>query len=112
MNRAVESAVRLVVRLLVDRRYIDVASLTARNRLTAGEIEQAIQEYGGTLVFPPEDAFSSMDVIELDGVSPPKWSVVMPLWTQQEGRSDLSIELTVEERLEGTRIELDNVHVR
>jgi hypothetical protein len=112
MNGAVESAVREVVRLLVDRRYIDVEAFTAGNRLTATEIEQAIREYGATLIFPPEDAFDSMDAIEVEGVSPPKWSVVMPLWTQQEGRSDLSLELTVEQRLEGTRVEIDNIHVR
>lgn len=112
MDHAVESAVRLVVQLLVDRRYVELESLSARNRLTADQIEKSVQEYGRTLVFPPDKAFRSMDVIEVEGVSPPKWSVVMPLWTEQEGQSDLSLELTLEERLEGTRIEVDNIRVR
>ena len=112
MSPAVESAVRLVVRLLVEKRYKDLETLSGGTRLSAREIEQAVQEYGGTLTYPPEDAFRLVDVIALEGVSHSQWSVIVPLWTEQEGRSDLSLEMTVGEKPEGTRIQLDNIHVR
>jgi hypothetical protein len=35
----------------------------------------------------------------------------MPLWTREEGRSDLSIAITVIADGEGFRIELDDIHV-
>jgi hypothetical protein len=42
----------------------------------------------------------------------PTWSVRFDLWTVEEGRSDLSIEMTLIDR--GDRdlaVEIDNVHV-
>ena len=33
--------------------------------------------------------------------SPELWSVIIPLWTGAEGRSDLLLEATVEDRVEG-----------
>ena len=35
----------------------------------------------------------------------------MPLWTKEEGRSDLSIEVTVIKETSGFKIELDDIHV-
>jgi hypothetical protein len=35
----------------------------------------------------------------------------MPLWTKEEGRSDLTLELTVTMGANDTQIELDDIHV-
>ena len=45
------------------------------------------------------------------GVKPPRWSVRMDLWTAEEGRSDLSLELTIIESGRGYTVELDDIHV-
>jgi hypothetical protein len=42
---------------------------------------------------------------------PPTWSVRCDLWTVEEGRSDLSLELTVVAAPLGPTIEVDNLHV-
>ncbi len=39
------------------------------------------------------------------------WSVITPLRTQPEGRSDLSLEAMVEDRPEGPVVEIGNIHV-
>ena len=39
------------------------------------------------------------------------WFVSMPLWTEEEGRSDLAVEMTVIFQDEATRIELDGILV-
>ena len=43
--------------------------------------------------------------------SPELWSVIIPLWTGAEGRSDLLLEATVEDRVEGPAVEVRSVHV-
>jgi hypothetical protein len=51
------------------------------------------------------------DIVQVEGVSPPRYSVRYDLWTKEEGRSDLSIELTIQFEHYGLQVELDNIHV-
>lgn len=60
---------------------------------------------------PPDGSYRLMSVVRVRGAEPPKWSVAMPLWTENEGRSDLSIELTLIQQGDGFRIEVDDIHV-
>jgi hypothetical protein len=39
------------------------------------------------------------------------WWVVLPLWTVNEGRSDLSLEATVREQSARVTVQIDGVHV-
>jgi hypothetical protein len=104
-------AVRKVVGFLVAGDFEWVERLTRGIRLSADAIKSAVHDYGGTLVFPPASAFEEVDAIRIEGSEPPRWSIRFDLWTEEEGRSDLSIEMTVEEGPEGSPIELDNIHV-
>jgi hypothetical protein len=72
---------------------------------------KAIADYGRHLIIPPEEAYSLMDVVEIRSTQQPRWSVTMPLWTLEEGRSDLLLELTVIRREKTFDIELDDIHV-
>ena len=72
---------------------------------------KAINDYGRKLVLPPEDVFELMDVVEVRNAQPQQWSVAMPLWTREEGRSDLSIGVTVIADEDGYSVELDDIHV-
>jgi hypothetical protein len=106
-----KEAVRQVVECLVSGRYGDVEQLTGGTRLNALQIAKAITTYGRELIAPPTSAFDNMDVVEVKTATPPRWSVVMPLWTREEGRSDLSIELTVIRLGDAAIVELDDLHV-
>lgn len=87
-------------------------SLSRGRRLTADEMDQAIRDYGKKLVLPPDDAFENLDVIKVEAAQPPTWSVVFDLWTEREGRSDLSLELTLTDiGNEELGIEIDDIHV-
>lgn len=70
-----------------------------------------ITMYNRKLTLPPDDAYKAMDIVKVQNAEPPKWSVIMPLWTKEEGRSDLSIELTIIEEHGSFQIELDDIHV-
>jgi hypothetical protein len=111
MNEELRRPVREVMELLAAGSYAEVERLTKRVRLTAQEMETVIRDYGRRLVVPPEGAFEFMDVVEVRNADPPSWSVTMPLWTREEGRSDLSLELTIVGGQKDLRVELDDIHV-
>lgn len=88
---------KVVVALLVAGRYADLCRITGNERLTADEIETAIKGYPGKMVMPPERAFEALDKVVIKDSIPARWSIVMPLWTDRVGRSDLSLEATLTE---------------
>ena len=82
------------------------------SRVGSEELRKAVHEYGGTLVPLPIESYELIDYIAVMGSSPMEWSVVAPLFTKEEGRSDLSLELSVfEQATGGYRAEIDNLHV-
>lgn len=111
MNLRLRQPVREVIEMLTTGRYAELESLTKGVRLGAQQIASVISEYGCQLVMPPEGAFGLMDVIAVNNSQPPRFSITMPLWTREEGRSDLSLEHTVIQGLNSYDIELDDIHV-
>ena len=48
----------------------------------------------------PPEGWDLADAVRVGG-RPEQWFVAIPLWTSEEGRSDLTLEATVEDRTEG-----------
>ncbi len=116
MNHVIETklirTVKLVATLLSQREYSCLAELAKNNRLSETEIRSAISDYGRTVILPPDSDFNRIDVVEIEGSHPPRFSVVFHLWTLEEGESDLSVELTCFDKGESEfGFELDNIHV-
>ena len=111
MSHHLREPVGEVLRMLANKAYQEVADLTGGDRLSADEISRAIADYGRELVLPPEQAYESIDAIIIEGSNPPSWSVHMPLWTNEEGRSDLTLEMTITGMGKDVRIEIDDIHV-
>ncbi len=111
MAALLREPVRQVLQMLANGEYKELADLTRGKRLSADDMRQAIVGYGRKPIVPPDRACDEIDAIEIRESSPPSWSVRMPLWTEEEGRSDLSVELTITELAEGFKIEIDDIHV-
>jgi hypothetical protein len=94
---AIEVAVRVVVDLLVRGQYTTIEKLTRCRRLTGAQIESAITGYGRTLVAPAKDWWSTVEITPIDAGEQPAFHVAAPLWTREEGRSDLTLELRLTE---------------
>lgn len=62
-------------------------------------------------MLPPPTGFSLMNVVAIRNVTPKRWSVAMPLWTKEEGRSDLTVEMTISESNSTFLIEVDDIRV-
>jgi hypothetical protein len=103
---------RRLVEMLVAGDYEGVALASRDRRLRAEQLRQAVEEYGRELRMPPEVVFDNLDLNEIEGAIPRAWWVSVDLWTVEEGRSDLTLEI----RLTDTGgelydIEIDNLHI-
>jgi hypothetical protein len=65
---------------------------------------------GATIVPLPDEAWAQADAGPVDA-RPGQWWVVVPLWTREEGRSDLSLEATITEPSGKISVVIDNIHV-
>ena len=110
---SVEAGVREVMMLLAQRRYDELARFIQGPPLTAADIARTIQDYGKTVVPCPEPIDAVLDIVEVKETAHPTWSVIVPVYTREEGRSDLSVELTIVELNEGmVGVTLNAVRVR
>lgn len=106
------TTVRQIVTMLVQGNYTGLENLTNSKRLSAMEIAESVRQYGRTLALPPDNAFDNLDIIEIEGARPRRWDVRIDLWSLEEGRSDLTLELTLEDSNEPMcKVEIDNIHV-
>jgi hypothetical protein len=103
--------VERVVALLTAGAYDELASWTNGKRLSSVDLAAAVQSYGRTLIQPPSEAFNSLDVVRIKDAQPPAWSVRVDLWSEEDGRSYLTLELTVRRSENGYDVEVDDLHV-
>jgi hypothetical protein len=109
---SVEVAVGTVFDLLVRGEYEAVERMTEGDRMSAGEISEAISEFGRTLVRPDTEEWWPLVVVTPVTAERGKLHVAAPLWTAEEGRSDLTLELWLTEFApELCRPTLLNIHV-
>ena len=114
MNKLkISDTVRHLVGMLVAGDYAGLEAVSRGRRLTAEQLRQAVEEYGRELRMPPEPVFDNIeDVIELEDATRRAWSVLVDLWTVEEGRSDLTLEVVLTDTGgEQYDIEIHNLHV-
>lgn len=97
---------------LVKKDYKSLENYSNDIRLSASQLQEAVEEYGHRLITPTDEAYNQLDVIEVINSKSKKWSVRLDLWTEDEGRSDLSLEYTlIDNNKDILAVELDNLHV-
>ena len=108
MNKLkISDTVRRLVEMLVAGDYDGIDEATQGRRLTAEQLSQAVEEYDRELQMPPEVVFHNLDVNEIEGAIPRAAWVLVDLWTVEEGRSDLTLEI----RLTDTGGELYDIEI-
>ena len=107
----IQNVIYQIVSTLADGEYTMVVRECYKSRLQAGDLAKAISDYGKTIVKPPSNFVEYLDCVAVRGRADPTWSVRAPLWTLEEGRSDLTLELTVTETERRTLIEIDDLRV-
>ena len=86
--------------------------LAPRSRVTAAGLRAALSDYGRRPILPPAPVEQLADIVAVSGSHPQSWSVNLPLWTKEEGRSDLTLEMHfTDSDAEIYAIEIDDLHV-
>jgi len=97
--------------LLADEDYESIMERCSSSHLKGDHLRTAIRDYGRKVIAPPAD-YANINMGEVEEeVTFPTWWVVAELWTEEEGRSDLSLELTIAFAPSGPVIEIDGLHV-
>ena len=103
-------AIRRLVDDLVAGNYAAIEEDGRTGRLTLDELKDAIADYGRTLVSLPREGWDllveypkshNLDEVRVD----------LPLWTSEEGRSDLTLQLTVVDAPGRPTVSIDDLHV-
>ena len=100
-DSVIRTAVGIVVGLLVNGQYDLVEAVTRGDRLSATEIQRAVEQYGQTLVRIPESEWEKLEVVAVDGADPETFDTEIPLFTKEEGCSDLWLSLQLIDRYRG-----------
>lgn len=111
MKRELEPVVRQVIHLLVTHRYYELEALTGGVHLSGAEIQTGVEDYGRRLADPPQEAYGLLHAVRVLVAEHETWFVRMPLWTEEEGRSDLEVEMTVIFQEGEVKIELNGILV-
>ncbi|MCW7539771.1 hypothetical protein OOT46_18200 [Aquabacterium sp. A7-Y] len=98
-----------LVMCLVGKDYQKIVDKGWIGRLPPQELDAAIAQYGRTLVVPPHDVLDHADVYELEDGS--GWFVDLPLWTAEEGMSDLTLSLSVKTDGRHVLLGISDLHV-
>jgi len=53
-----------------------------------------------------------LDIFDVDSEESNRWLVDAPLWSKEEGLSDLTLTLTVIKKGDRLEVEIDDLHVR
>lgn len=94
---AIETAIRIVVDLLVRGEYETIERLDRGGRISATDLARAVDDYGRTLSPVPPDWWQTVTVTPIAGSAGRAVHAAAPLWTLEEGRSDLTLELQLVE---------------
>lgn len=86
-DKIVEELKKLVTDL-VNKDYAKIVQDSRNGEVPEEVMEEVINDYGGTLTYPPDDAFSKTDICKIDNAD--EYSVILDLWINNK-RSDLSL---------------------
>ena len=111
VEETIVPALRDLVRCLIERDFAALEADGRIGRLTVEELAKAIDDYGRSLAAIPDHGWDLADSYEIEG-RPNSWAIDLPLWTQEEGRSDLTLSISAERRDDGSVVlEVDDLHV-
>ncbi|NJM92039.1 MAG: hypothetical protein HC861_04815 [Rhodospirillaceae bacterium] len=109
-ERQVRSIVIDLLVLLADGDYESIMERCGYSLLDGDDLWIAVEQYGRTVVAPPAD-YRFLRACELKGRAVPTWHVDADVWTDEEGRSDLTLEMTIEFEPSGPVIGINSLHV-
>ena len=109
--RKLAEPLRRLVHDLVVGAFTELESDGRAGRLTADQLRQALKVYPATLIELPDEALESADAYEVVGDAN-AWAIDLDLWTAEEGRSDLTLEVTARVTPGEIELAIDDLHAQ
>lgn len=98
-----------IITLLVSKEYEELTNEIDCQGLSSSDILAIIEDFGETLVVPKLEQLEELNIIDIDEN---EWAIDFDLWTQESGKSDLTIQLTIKRNSDKSLdIKLDDIHV-
>ena len=72
---------------------------------------EVLRDYDVTLVVPPAGVDLDMWLYPVSTATMPTWAIDVPVWTREEGRSDLTLKLRIEVVQGRTRVMVESLRV-
>ncbi len=95
-NQRLLRTLRHVIELLVNQQYNQLERITGGRRLKAEYIRAGVEDYGRTLILPPDSAFKNANIVAVEvDTEIAMYSVRFYLHTKEEGPSDLELQATM-----------------
>lgn len=111
-TKKLHNTVKMVTDLLAEKNYKEIESLCDGVQLDAEELAYASEDYGMEILPLPKEGYKKLDIVEVTDSNPREWSVYVPIYTAEEGLSDLTLELSlIDNPSELYQIQIDNLHV-
>lgn len=102
LERDTEEVIARAVSEIIARGHYDtIQRALAGTRLSTAELERVVMEFGQELIRPPDSWWSEATVTPFGSDGRTATRVVVPLWTEEAGRSGLTLELTVTHAAKG-----------
>jgi hypothetical protein len=109
-----DSDLRDVIQLLVEDiaagRYHLLEADGRIGRLRAEHLQEVVANYGRTIVSLPDVGWGLVDEYPIDG-HPNEVSLDIPLWTTEEGRSDLTLSVSCRRYGQTVSVAIDDLRV-
>ena len=89
------STVYKTIELLVKGEYDALIDFCNGNTLPVEDMKRELSDWPDTFIIPPSMKIEDLiyTLIELKGSSPQEWAIDANLWTEEEGISDLTLQL-------------------
>ncbi|WP_437673152.1 DUF7668 domain-containing protein [Sorangium sp. So ce131] len=110
MNDELRREIHQLISDLSAGRYAEMAADGRAGRLSAEELRRTIEQYGRTLILLPDEAWALVDEYP-HANAPGTVALDLPLWTKEEGRSDLTLSLSATKEMNGWVLHIDDLHV-
>lgn len=110
-NEQLYSQVKAMLDLVAIGQFEALVRGAVRSRMSAAELKAIVLEYGRKPIRPPDSFVRQVPVVPIDHAQPEAWAVYAPLWTEEEGRSDLTLDVTIILLGDGVAYEINDLHV-
>ncbi|MDR2081293.1 MAG: hypothetical protein LBP54_05345 [Campylobacteraceae bacterium] len=81
----------------------------SNGRVNIMDLERVVNEYNKTIMPLPDNAFELTEIYRIDKEN--RIDIYIPLWTKEEGRSDLTLSLKCFLENNKPKIEIDDLRV-